>query len=341
MPSMVTNIPLPLLSRRSLLRDGGAALAGAALLAACGKRAVPQSTLPTLRVAIVGKGDGDTRLMLKSAGVSFESYHVEYSNFTSGQLVIEALNGGSLDWGGMSEIPPVFAAASPIHSFRQIAVLHGDVNNQAVVVPAGSTLQDLKDLKGRRIGYVRATTTQYFLNRMLESAGLKWTDITPVPMDVADGLAAFSNGKLDAWAIYGYPIQRVLADGARILRTALGFLSGNYIISAHVDALNDPIRTDLIARFLRASRRGYAWAAAHRDAWAQIVSQEIGVPLSEVQDQFRRASDVYELRPVTEAAIASQQGVADVFAKAGLLPGLVDVRPLWDARFNDIILEST
>ena len=340
MASKVTSNPRSPLSRRSLLRAGCAALAGSALLAACGKRAVPRGTLPTLRVAIVGKGEGDTRLMLKAAGVSFESYHVEYSNFTSGERVIEALNGGSLDWGGMSEIPPVFAAASPIRSFRQIAVLHGDVNNQAVVVPAGSTLQDLKDLKGRRVGYVRATTTQYFLNRMLESVGLKWSDITPVPMDVADGLAAFSSGKLDAWAIYGYPIQRVRADGARILRTAQGFLSGNYIISAHVDALADPIRSDLITRYLRASRRGYAWTVAHRDAWAQIVSQEIGVPLSEVQDQFRRASDVYELRPVTEAAIASQQGVADAFAKAGLLPGPVDVRPLWDPRFNDIILEN-
>jgi sulfonate transport system substrate-binding protein len=87
--------------------------------------------------------------------------------------------GGALDYGGMSEIPPVFAAASPVQSFRQIAVLHGDVNNQVVLVPRGSSVQDLKDLKGKRVGYVRATTTQYFLVRMLEAAGLTWADITP------------------------------------------------------------------------------------------------------------------------------------------------------------------
>jgi sulfonate transport system substrate-binding protein len=235
----------------------------------------------------------------------------------------------------------VFAAASPIHSFRQIAVLHGDVNNQAVVVPRGSAVRDLKDLRGKRIGYVRATTSQYFLNRMLGSVGLTWGDITPIPMGVADGLAAFSNGTLDAWAIYGYPIQRVLADGAHILRTALGFLSGNYLVTAHVGALADPKRAELIGRYLRASRRAYAWAAAHRDAWAAIVSREIGVPMSEVQDQFRRASDVYALRPVDEAAIVSQQSVADAFAQQGLLPQRVDVRPLWDSTYNDVILEKT
>jgi sulfonate transport system substrate-binding protein len=43
---------------------------------------------------------------------------------------------------------------------------------------------------------------------------------------------------------------------------------------------------------------------------------------------------------VTDAAIASQQAVADVFEKAKLLPRHVDVRPLWDARFNSIIQQG-
>jgi len=330
-----------LLNRRAFLRDGGAALSGTLILAACARHDPLASSLAPLRVAIVGKGDGDERLLLQSAGIGLEGFKVEYSTFASGQQVIEALDGRSLDYGGMSEIPPVFAAASPIQSFRQIAVLHGDVNNQAIVVPRGSTAHGLEDLKGKRVGYVRATTSQYFLNRMLESVGLKWVDITPIPMGVADGLAAFSNGTLDAWAIYGYPIQRVIAtEGARILRTALGFLSGNYIVSAHVDALADPARSDLIGRYLRASKRGYAWAAAHPDEWAAVVSKEIGVPLAEVQDQFRRKSDWYSLRPVDDAAIASQQAVADVFTRLGLIPKAVDVRPLWDARYNGIILEK-
>jgi sulfonate transport system substrate-binding protein len=224
--------------------------------------------VPALRVAIVGKGEGDTRLMLDSAGIRSDRLRPAYSNFASGQMVIEALDAGAIDVGGMSEIPPVFAAASPVQSFRQIAVLHGNVNNQVVLVPRGSTIESLADLKGRRIGYVRATTSQYFLIRMLESVGLSWQDISPVPMGVADGLAAFSNGKLDAWAIYGYPIQRVIAtEGARVLRTALGFLSGNYIVSAHVEALADPAKIEAIREYLRLTKRGYAWTAAHGEQW--------------------------------------------------------------------------
>ena len=293
---------------------------------------------PRLRVSIAGKGEGDTRLLFKAAGIRPEGFDLHYSEFQSGQLVVEALNGGSLDYGGMSEIPPIFAAASTIQSFRQIAVTHGDVNNQAVLVPKGSKARSIADLRGKRVGYVRATTSQYFLIRMLEEVGLGWGDITPVAMGVSDGAAAFSQGALDGWAIYGFPIQRAIAtEGARILRTAYGILSGNYLVAAHVDALADPDKAKLIADYLGLAQKAYAWAAAHQDEWAVIVSRDIGVPLAYVQDQFKRKSDVYELRPVTPEAIASQQKVADLFYAQKLLPKPVDVRPLWDDRFNSAI----
>ncbi len=323
-------------NRRMLLRS--AALTGALVLAGCGAAG---SGKKLLRASTTGKGEADMQLLIRTAGLKPDGFKVEYSNFQSGQLVVEALNGGSLDYGGMSEIPPIFAAASSTQSFRQIAVYHGDVNNQAVIVPKGSTARSIADLKGKRVGYVRATTAQYFLIRMLKQAGLSWNDIQPIAMGVSDGAAAFSQGALDGWAIYGFPIQRAIAtDGARILKTAYGILSGNYLVCAHVDALADPEKVKLIGEYLRLLTKAYTWGAAHPDEWAKVVARNIGVPLAYVQDEFRRRSDVYELRPITPAAIASQQEVADVFTRAGLIPHRVDVRPLWDDRFNPIIQQK-
>ncbi len=324
-------------SRRRVLLGSGALGAGL-VLAGChgglGKERV-------LRASTVGKGEGDIGLMIRTAGLAPKGFRVDYSIFQSGHLVVEALNGGSLDYGGVSEIPPIFAAASTIQSFRQIAVNHGDVNNQVILVPRGSPIRSLSGLKGKRVGYVNATTAHYFLIRMLNSVGLGWGDITPVSIGVSDGAAAFSSGSLDAWAIYGFPIQRAIAtQGARVLKTALGFLSGNYLVAAHVDALKDPVKVELIGDYLRLVKQAFAWAATNRDAWAAAVARDIGVPLGYVPDQFRRASDVYTLRPVTDAAIRSQQEVADVFAGQKLIPHAVDVRPLCDDRFNAIIQEK-
>ncbi len=320
-------------SRRGVLAGSvGAALA----LSGCGRG---QGARPTLRVSITGKGESDTRLLFKSAGIRPEGFDIAHSEFQSGHLVVEALNGGSLDYGGMSEIPPIFAAASTIQSFRQIAVAHGDVNNQVVLVPKGSRARSIADLKGKRVGYVRATTSQYFLIRMLEEVGLGWDDIEPVAMGVSDGAAAFSQGALDAWAIYGFPIQRAIAtEGARILKTAYGILSGNYLVAAHVEALADPDKAKIIAQYLGLVQKAFGWAAANQDEWAGIIATDIGVPIAYVRDQFRRKSANYELRPVTPEAIASQQKVADLFFQQKLLPKAVDVRPLWDDRFNADLL---
>ena len=319
---------LPLPHRRHLLL-GGVALLGVAGLAACGPRAKQ-----TLRVATY-KGEADFRLLFKAAGVAPKGYDVAYSEFSGGNLILEALNAGSLDVGGMSEIPPVFAAGTANPRFRQIAVEHGDVNNQVVLVPKGSGITDLAGLKGKRVGYVRATTSQYFLIRMLDSVGLTWADITPVPLGVSDGASAFSNGSLDAWAIYGFPIQRAIAiDGARILKTALGFLSGNYLVSANIDTLADPKKVELIKDYLGLVRQAFAWSAQNPEQWASIVADAIAVPKAYVLDSFHRKSSPYSLQPVTPQAIASQQGVADVFAKAGLIPKPVQVAPLWDDRFT-------
>ncbi len=323
---------VPTLDRRTAI------LAGTALLAGCGGRG---AATPLLRAATYTKGEADVRLLFKAAGLAPRGFRVEFSEFTSGQLIVEAMNGGSIDFGGMSEIPPVFAAASAQQSFRQIAVARDDVNNQVVLVPKGSAIDSLAGLKGKRVGYVRATTAQYFLIRMLESVGLTWTDITPVALGVADGAAAFAAGSLDAWAIYGFPIQRAIAtEGARILKTAFGFLSGNYIVAAQVDALADQSKSRAIGDYLRLHRRAYAWAAAHQDEWARIVAESVGVPLPFVRDQFRRRSATRALLPVTPAAIASQQAVADLFTAQKLIARRVDVTPLWDPRFTAILEEK-
>ncbi len=45
--------------------------------------------------------------------------------------------------------------------------------------------------------------------------------------------------------------------------------------------------------------------------------------------QFRGESEPYRIVPVDDAAIRSQQEVADLFHAAGVLDSPVDVSPLW------------
>lgn len=315
----------PLVSRRALI-------GGALALSACGRGGSKPVALKdvTLRVATY-KGQIDS--FFAPAGEAAPPYTVSKALFAGGNQIVEAINAGAIDFGGMSEIPPIFAAAAdPL--FRLIAVQQYDVNNQVVLVPAGSTIHDAAGLRGKRVGYVRATTSHYILLRLLDEAGLTFADVVPIALSPSDGLTAFQQGRLDAWVIYGVQGSLARSTGARVLATGKGRLSGNYVVAASTAALADPLRRETIGDYLGKIARTFAWSVANPAAWATALAKDTGVPEAIWLQQFRERSSDPRIMPVTDAAIASQQQVADRFATAKVIPAKVDVRPLWSTALN-------
>ena len=289
-----------------------------------------QAQAVTLRLAQYKAGD---QLLLRLAGQDAGPYRAEWAEFASGNVMLEAVSAGSLDLAYGSEIPPIFAAVSSAR-VRLVAMVRGDVNEQVVLLPQGSPVRSIDDLRGKRVGYVRATTTHYYLYRMLEEAGLKWSDIQAVNLTPADGQAAFRAGSLDAWAIYGYSVPLAKQGGARVLRTAQGILSGNYPYFASIEALADPARRAALSAHLRRLARAFEWIDDHHAEYAAAQAPLIGVPEAAVRGLLDNVSQPRRLSAPDDAAIASQQAVADTFFRAGLLPRAVDVAPLWDRSLD-------
>jgi sulfonate transport system substrate-binding protein len=318
--------------RRALIAGlgGGMALAG---LAGCHKTkgAATDASNTTLRVATF-KGGVET--FLNAAGQGGAPYKLNFAEFAAGNLITEAILAGAIDLGSMSEIPPIFVAATK-PAMRLVAVLKGDVNSQLVLVPHGSSIHDPAELKGKKVGYVRATTSHYLLLKLLAEHGLAFADITPVALSPQDGRAAFERGSLDAWVSYGVLAEAVRASvGARVLTTGLGRLSGNYLYAASTAALADPARRAAIVDYLGRVQRAYLWADAHPGNWAALEAAATGAPASLYRQQRRERSAPTRLGPVDAVAVASQQAVADGFAKAGVIPAHVDVAPIWDQGLN-------
>lgn len=308
---------------KSLLRRQFLSLTAAGLAAPAILRAAPKP----LRVGVY-KGQDQTLLPL--AGQADFPYPVKFFEFASGQLIIEAINAGALDYGSWSEIPQAFAAASRAQ-IRAIAVLRGDVNDQVVLVRKDAGITSIAGLKGKRVGYVRATTSHYYLLRMLWQMGLDFSDIQAINLSPTDGAAAFAASDLDAWAIYGYPIYEALAAGhAEVLRTAQGILSGNYLLGASPAALADPALRASITDYVGRVGRTYDWAEAHKPAWGKALAQTIQVKQSYIDDELYHESQPERVAKLDDGAVASAQSVADTFAKAGLLPAGVDVKPYFE-----------
>jgi sulfonate transport system substrate-binding protein len=311
-----------MLNRRLFIGSGLA-------LAACGPQQ-PGLAMP-LRVATYR---GNVETYLDAAGLKQPPYKIERSQFASGNLITEAIDAGAIDLGSMSDIPPIFAATRQT-AVRLVAVLEADVANQLVLVPKGSPVTTLAGLKGKRIGYVRATTSHYILLKILDEAGLTLADVTAIALAPQDGRAAFTRGDLDAWIIFGVVGFQAMAEtGARVLATGVGRLTGNYVYAAASEGLADPGRRAAIGAYLRLVRDTWAWTETHPDQANQLVARAIGVPETIYAAMRAGRSTPPKLTAPTAAAIASQQQVADRLVAAGLIPARVDVASLWERDFD-------
>jgi len=306
------------LDRRALILQAG--LLG---LAACAPSA--KAAQGPLRVATY-KGGIDS--VFGAAGVTPPAGAVEHALFSAGNFITEAIEAKAIDLGSMSEIPPVFLAGRPT-LIRLVAVQRGDVNFQMVLVPGQSDIRHTAQLKGKRIGYIRATTSHYLLLRVLGENGLTFADITPVALSPADGLAAFRQGALDAWVTYDLGGYIARQNGARLLTTGVGRMSGNYAWAALEPSLNDSAKRGAIVDYLGRVKTTLAWVERNPETWAKLKGADTGVDPAVFLQQFRERSQPTSLEPVSEGAIRTNQAVADTFTDARVLPSHVDVRPMW------------
>lgn len=281
--------------------------------------------------------------LLKAAGYDDTTYKVEYSTFQGGNLCLEAMAADQIDLTGSSEIPPVFASlAENGGNFKIIAVSNANTQNQELIIPKDSKIKSVKDLKGKKVGYIKSTTAQYFLYKMLEEAGLGWDDIEAVAITTADGVTALIGGELDAFASYGNSINAAKANGATTLATAEDILSGNFPYEASVTALKDDKKRAAIVDYLARIEKANKWAKKHVKEWAEISADPSGLTYEENLEILKKGYKQRDTQVIviSDEVIKSEQSIADVFHSIGLLEQKVDVSSLYDDSLSDELTKA-
>jgi sulfonate transport system substrate-binding protein len=143
-----------------------------------------------------------TLTILKARGtlekrLAEQGIDVKWNEFPAGPQLLEGLNVGSIDFGTVGEAPPIFAqAAGP--NLVYVANESAAPLSEAIVVPKGSTLKSVAELKGKKVVLNKGSNVHYLLVRALEKAGLDYKDIDVVYLPPADARAAFERGSVDA-----------------------------------------------------------------------------------------------------------------------------------------------
>jgi sulfonate transport system substrate-binding protein len=305
-------------------------------LAGCGGGGAKKSGLESVTLNVGDQKGASIKALLEAAGEGGGTkYKISYSTFTSGPPILEAINAGSVDFGSVGSTPPIFSAAASA-KIVIIGATDSVLDGQAVLVPKDSPIKTPADLRGKKVAVAKGSSANYQLLAVLKKNGLGFTDIQPQFLQPADALAAFSTGKVDAWAIWEpYTAQVQATLGARILADGNGYVNGYSFQVTGRGTLADKNRTAALKDFLARYQRAIRWATAHQPEWSRLWSREIGLPtaVTDVATKRRTAKVI----AIDDTVINAEQQEADAFTAAKLLPGQVRIAGVFDNRFNDLV----
>ena len=311
----------------------------ASAAAAGSSSASPSSSVNLSSVTLnVGdqKGTG-AEAILKAAGLlNTLPFHVNWSDFTSGPPMLEAMASGSVDVGGVGDAPPVFAAAGGegVVIVGARTVPGGD--QDAVVVPKGSPITSIQQLKGKKIAYGSGSSGNYNLLTVLTAAGLTTKNVTMVNLQPADALAAFTSGSVDAWDIWPPYVQQVVAqDGAKVLARGSQYGSPYSYEVASKSAVANPEKAAAIEVYLATLDKAYVWAEKNPDAWGTAWAAATGLPAS-ITDVAATVDSTTPV-PVNSAVQTSEQNLVAQFYKAGLIPSSPNMSGIITSQFNSSV----
>ncbi|MBG6082406.1 aliphatic sulfonate ABC transporter substrate-binding protein [Rubrivivax gelatinosus] len=253
---------------------------------------------------------------LKDLGVG----SVKWVEFSFGPPMLEAMGAGAVDLGSVGDTPPIFAQAggSPL-----VYVAATPSSQHAVLVPPGSAIRTLADLKGKRVAFGKGSSAHNVAVKALALAGLTLKDVEPLYLSPADATAAFNGGKLDAWVVWDPYVAiaerhygaRAIADTSdKRLASASYYLASRDFATRYPQVLQAVL--DEIGKLTQRSTQ-------RRDELAAVAAEATGIDRATWQTVFARAE--VSFGPVTPANVQQQQELADSFFAQGVIPRRIKV----------------
>ncbi|MFH7765324.1 sulfonate ABC transporter substrate-binding protein [Acinetobacter sp. BSP-28] len=254
----------------------------------------------------------------------FPNAKISWNEFPGGPQILEALAVGSIDIGATGDTPPVYAQAGnkPLHYF---AYETAKPLASAILVPGNSKITQLSQLKGKRVGVHRGSSSHYLLVQAVRKAGLQWTDIQPIWLSPADARAAFQKGAIDAWAIWDpYYAAAQVEDKAKVLSSGKGlspnytfYLASNDLVKNHPQALKGIIKQVNVAD---------KWVQSHKAATANLFAKSTGLKLVVSQTFIQRRPNPSGAALLNKKVIADQQELANRFSELKIIPKSINIQ---------------
>ena len=249
-------------------------------LSACGKSPAPEADqvgrLQKMTVAVTEQPQSTLIYVAEAKGYFVaEGLDIVLQRHQMGKLGLQALLEHKADLAAAAETPIMFAILKNEKIFI-IANIEDSSSNNGLVARKSSGISTLADLKGKRIGFTKGTTSDFFLDSLLNANGLARQDILPVELGPDKMLEALNAGQVDAVSTWNYPLTQI----AQALGTAGLTFQDRQI---YTETFNPVAQQDfakknpqLIERFLRALIRAQGFVEKEPGEAQAIMAKATG-----------------------------------------------------------------
>lgn len=256
--------------------------------------------------------------------------------FYAGKSVLE--HGGVLSlWGKAADLPSLAAhGESDVAANSETQTLRYSYENPdlrfiftiaecpyRIVARRSAGVAKLEDLRGKRVGVMLKSSSQYFLDRMLRTVGLTEDDVTMVPYMAKSAAPltlmpqALRDGKLDAVTVWEPQMQRTkVAVGEDAIEFCDPILYRELFSLCSTEAkLRDPVLRKNIVAFVRAMIEATKELKRDPGRAQALVAKTAELDIETVRDAWpylsypaTLAADVVDVLVPADAWVAKETG---------------------------------
>lgn len=275
-----------------------------------------------------------TSLVLKKFGWVEEAFkedgiEIEFVLSQGSNKALEFLNSSSVDFGSSAGAAALIAKSkdAPIES----VYIYSKPEWTALVTNEDSSIQSVKDLKGKKVAATVGTDPYIFLLRALDEAGLAPTDVEIVNLQHGDGGTALTSGQVDAWAgLDPHMAKLELEAGTRIFYRNPDFNTYGTLNVRSEFAKKHP---EEVKKIIEAYEKARKWVLENPDEAAEILAKEAQISLDVAKKQMER-NDFSNSVP-GEVQIKALTSAGDVLQEGDIIQEGVELDSLVDQLIND------
>lgn len=273
-----------------------------------------------------------------------------FIRFTAGAPMMAAAESGSVDITVPGTVPFTAGLAQGV-PWVAIGIDVFGPGGEGIVVRKGAGIHTIAELKGRRIGYFRASTAQYGLFTALKQNGLSPSQVTLLAMAPVEQVAAMRHKNIDAAEVWEPWMLKMVhqADG-RILATEnqFGITTTGGVFAVRKDWLK--AHPETARRFMQAIIMAYNVDMKNPDVALKVFARETGIKISWARIIYKQSPppDPYKwLDPTYPASMLPDGPLADGLTKLAeflyeqhVTPRLADTKDVLDDSVIKAVLKQ-